>query len=217
MGTLVISTASVAAPARRARRFPKPASQQRARLTPSESRLLSLRESPAQRATTTLAERRRPRRFALSRRDLADAAFWLAVLIVFGGGAYFIDRGGHQPVLVSDVSNAFKASAEGSGRIVLPVPAPGSLALRVGIDAVPGETDYWFWCFESSAGLAAEDHFCRNTGLRDESTGYTVSEGIARIAAPSASGAAFFVQLYCPNRCHWWVEATPAPASAGSR
>jgi hypothetical protein len=164
------------------------------------------------------AAARRPRRprFTASSQTLAEAGFWLAILIVFGGGAYFIDRGGHPANLTSSVSSAHRASAEGSGRIVLPVASAG-VALRVGIDAVPGETDYWFWCFESSMGLPPEDHLCRNTGSRDPVTGYTIAEGVARVDASPASGATYFIQLYCPNRCRWWAEATPAPTSASKR
>lgn len=162
------------------------------------------------------ARPRRRLRFALSARDLADAAFWLVVLVVFAGGAYFIERGGQPPDFTSSVSSAHRASADGSGRIVLPA-ASADVALRVGIEAVPGETDYWFWCYESSASLPVEDHFCRNTGVRDPATGYTIAEGIARVDASAASGATYYVQLYCPNRCRWYVETTPAPAAVSKR
>ena len=216
-------TTAITAPARHARR----ASKQRLvpRLpTPSESRILSLRESPARYTTTTAraavvhaaARPPRRRRFVASPRVLADAAFWLVIVTVIAGGAYFIDRGGHPAGFTSSVSSAHRASSEGSGRIALPA-AAGDVALRVGIEAVPGETDYWFWCFESSAALPVEDHFCRNTGFRDPVTGYTIAEGVAHVDASAASGATYFVQLYCPNRCRWWMEATTAATSVSKR
>ncbi len=173
-------------------------------ITPAEARLLSLRPTadavaalpPRPAGTPVRSSPRAPRTF----RAPVDATFWLVVLATFAIGAYVIDRGGHAAPFPPD---AAALSASGSGRLPVAV-EPGDVTVRV---TVRSSTIPWFWCLESSRGLPADQHLCRNSGETAPADEPVATEGVVHLDAATVESAAFFVQMYCRDACDWRADA----------
>jgi hypothetical protein len=199
-----VNIASITAPARM--RYGRRRGHDAASITPMEARLLTLR--PAGAAIAALPARNSATEHSpgspTGRRlgGYASAAFWAIVLGTFAIGAYVIDTGGHATTLRPTTPASV---ISGSGRQPVTV-AQGDVDVRVSVRAA----GLWFWCLESSLGLAPAQHLCRNsdgTALGETSV---VTSGAVRLDAASIRGATFYVQMYCPDICEWRAEVAPA-------
>jgi hypothetical protein len=176
------------------------------------------------------------RRASMRLRTLTvQVPLWLTVFAVVAGSYALHNRGTSEPAVssapsvqqaaqVQPVSQAqsappapvpFSASAAGSDRMVVPVTA-GDNILRVGVNpTVAGSAD-WFWCLESDRPLTPEQHVCRSAGTLDPASGYVQSGGGTHVDAALATGASFFVQMYCPTGCRWQVDLVSRPAESAT-
>jgi hypothetical protein len=213
-----VVTTTIAASVRTLRRN-KLAPPKTARIAPSpaEARLLALRLPAAipvdggagqfaQAATRSSVSTQPTPRARRRRRSYVGLVFWVAVLTLYAVGYYVIDRGGRAAPLGPTASAPFSASAVGSGRLIVPMSA-GDSVVRVAVESATPAEEGWFWCFESSPGLPAAQHYCSSTGVRDPTTGYLTSNGVVHVDSGSlARGTTFYVQLYCPDDCRWKAE-----------
>jgi hypothetical protein len=138
-------------------------------------------------------------------------AFWFVIVAICASSAYVIVRGDAPAPAAPEA--VFAASAEGSGRLALPVTA-GDLRVRVEVEPAARGEGAWFWCLDSERGLPPQQHICAAAGPGDPASGAVTSGGVVHVAAAQADADSFFVQMYCPGGCRW--RALVAPESLAS-
>ena len=175
-------------------------------ITPIEARLLLLRPAPASivalpRRGDTQARSARQTRHGIP--SYVRIALLLVVPVAVVIASTKIDQGG-------PAASRPDLSASGTGRAPVTV-APGNVTVRVSLRsaAVP-----WFWCLESSRGLAPEQHLCRDSSSSMVSAPVgepIVTEGVVHLDAAAVQDASFFVQVYCRDACDWRADAEQGP------
>jgi hypothetical protein len=137
-------------------------------------------------------------------------AFWVVIIAICASSVYVIFRGsgGATAPTPAAPEAAFAASAEGRGRLALPVTA-GDLRVRVEVEPAARGEGAWFWCLGSERGLSPQQHICAAAGPGDPTSGAVTSGGVVHVAAAQADADSFFVQMYCPGGCRWRALAAP--------